>query len=118
MRAEDRLMIIELAEGFAEDMRRGRYRFGEGQGRHLARFLREMLQPESNNGCVAEDMCSIAMACHYLGISQPTFRKYVREGKIAAGRKMMGVTELMWEKKEIEAFGEWYFTKGRKEIKD
>ena len=56
------------------------------------------------------------MACDYLGITQPTFRKYVREGLVPHGRKLPGFTEKVWDKSDIEKFKKSDFFKRKKRI--
>ena len=43
---ETRLMLIELAEGFAEGVRNGTFRFSEEGGRRLAGIIRGIVNPE------------------------------------------------------------------------
>ncbi|MBQ7280563.1 MAG: helix-turn-helix domain-containing protein [Bacteroidales bacterium] len=49
-------------------------------------------------------LCSISQACRYLGISQPTFRKLVKQGELPQGRKIAGIRERIWNKENIEEY--------------
>lgn len=99
MKAESKLTLISILEGFAEGLRNNTFDFSDEQGDRLVRAAKEILYPPQG---VPERICNISMACDYLGISQPTFRKYVRDGKIPAGKKYSGFTEKIWNKKDIE----------------
>ena len=101
MDAESKYTLIALLEGFVAGLKNNTFDFTDEQGRRLVMAAKEILQPQSG---VPERICNISMACDYLGISQPTFRKYVREGRIPQGRKVAGFTELIWDKTDIETF--------------
>lgn len=111
MDAETRRILITLAEDFADGIRTGRLDFTELEGRRIIEAVGVALNPRQ----VPRDICNISMACDYIGISQPTFRKHVREGRIPPGMKIAGFTELVWNKKDIERFKKGYFSKSRKE---
>lgn len=108
MDAETRLILIRLAEDFAEGVKTGRLDFTEAQGKRIMNTVQRVLNPQT-----PLHICNITQACDYLHISQPTFRKYVREGKIAEGKKIAGFTELIWDKKEIERFDKVELSKRR-----
>ncbi|MBR1792102.1 MAG: helix-turn-helix domain-containing protein [Bacteroidales bacterium] len=106
---ETRLLLIALFEGMAEGVRNGTFRFSEEQATRLVAAIKGMRDADKNDGRLR--ICTISTACDYLGISQPTFRKYVKQGLIAPGGKVKGLTELVWDKAEIERFAE---ERGRK----
>lgn len=108
---ETRLALIELAEGFAEGVRNGTFRFTEESGRVIGEFIKRLKEPEKYKKI--DELVNITQACRYLGMSQPTFRKYVRMGKIPSGRKEAG-GQPMWAKEDIIEVGRWWFTKRRK----
>lgn len=109
MDAETRLILIRLAEDFAEGVKTGRLDFTEAQGKRIMNTVQRVLNPQT-----PLRICNITQACDYLHISQPTFRKYIREGKIPEGKKIAGFTELVWDKKEIENLDKDIFRKMRK----
>lgn len=111
---DTRLALIELAEGFAEGVRNGTFRFTEGTGLHLAEILRGLTCERQEAGAAVERM-NITLACQYIGISQPTFRKYVRLGRLPVGMRQRGSSSPEWQKKDLEAFREWWLSEGRKE---
>ncbi|MBQ7280269.1 MAG: hypothetical protein IJR13_06080 [Bacteroidales bacterium] len=45
-------------------------------------------------------LCSISQ----VGISQPTFRKLVKQGELPQGRKIAGIREKIWSKEDIEEY--------------
>lgn len=101
MTAESKYLIISLLEGFVAGLRDNSFNFTDEQGDRLVRATKEILNPQ----CVSIGrICNITMACEYLGITQPTFRKYVKCGKIPEGKKISGFTELIWDKNDIEKF--------------
>lgn len=112
--------MIDLADGFAEGVRNGTFKFSEESGRQLLNFMRGALYPEYDIADPDSGMkiYTIGRACRCLGISQPTFRKYVREGIIPKGIKIADITERVWNKDEIEAVKKRYFSSGRKSAKD
>ena len=112
MEPETRLILIKLAEDFADGIRTGRIDFTEAQGRRVISAVGEALNPQPRMR-----ICNITQACDYLGVSQPTFRKYVREGRIPAGQKMSGFSELLWDKNDIEAFKRQELSGRRKKCK-
>ena len=101
METDSRYILIAMLEGFVDGLKNGTFKFSDEQGRRLVKAAREILNPNRN---VPERICNISMACDYLDISQPTFRKYVREGMITEGMKASGFMELIWGITEIEAF--------------
>jgi len=111
---ETRLALIELAEGFAEGVRNGTFRFTEGTGLRLAEILRGLTCERQETGAAVERM-NITLACQYIGISQPTFRKYVRIGRLPVGMRQRGSSSPEWKRKDLDAFREWWFSEGRKE---
>lgn len=117
---ETRLMLIELAEGFAEGVRNGTFKFSEEGGRKLAGFLRGIVNPEMEGVDPESGMktYSITRASGVLGISQPTFRKYVREGIIPKGIRIADIPGPRWNKEEIEEVRKKYFSGNRKVIKN
>lgn len=112
--AEARLLLIELAEGFAEGMRKGTMVLSEGNGRALVKWAEGLLHPERGIKADGANWKNITEACDLLGITPQTFRKYVRLGKIVKGVKKRGYHEPLWQKEEIERFKEWYFSQRRK----
>ena len=114
MTAESKYTLIALLEGFIEGLKNNTFEFTDEQGKRLVNAAKEILNPKSS---VPEHICNISMACDYLNISQPTFRKYVRQGKIPEGHKVAGFTELIWDKSEIEKVYDTYFSKVRKGLK-
>lgn len=94
-----RLLLIKLAEGFADGVRNGTFAFTEQDGRRIADYVGSVVNPQPKIR-----ICSMAQACEYLHISQPTFRKYVRQGLLPQGIKIAGITELLWDKADIERF--------------
>lgn len=112
--------MIDLADGFAEGVRNGTFKFSEESGRQLLNFMRGALYPEYDIADPDSGMkiYTIGRACRCLGISQPTFRKYVREGIIPKGIKIADITERVWNKDEIEAVKKRYFSSKRKSLKN
>lgn len=99
MTAETTQLVIHLLEGITDGVRNGTFKFTERDGRLLIDTLKDILYPQPKMR-----ICNITQACDYLGISQPTFRKYIRQGIIPHGRKTSGFTELIWDKGDIEKF--------------
>lgn len=114
---ETRLLLIELFEGIAEGVRKNTLSLGEGNARALAQWADGVLHPEQRKIEDETKWKNITEACDLLHISQPTFRKYIKEGKLAKGMKRKGYHEPVWEKEEIERFREWYFSQRRKGVK-
>ena len=112
--AETRLLLIELAEGFADSVRKGTMVLSEGNGRALARWADGLLHPERSDKADSANWKNITEACDMIGITPQTFRKYVRLGKIARGTKKRGYHEPLWQKEEIERFKAWYVSQRRK----
>lgn len=108
---ETRLLLIELAEGFAAGVRNNTFKFSEESGKRICEFIDRLNHPEKYRR--PEEECNITEACRYLHMSQPTFRKYIKESKIPGGRKRDG-GQPMWLKSDIIAFGKWWFSKQRK----
>ena len=99
MTSDTTLLIIHLLEGVTDGVRNGTFKFSEREGRLLIDTMKGILYPQPKMR-----ICNITQACDYLGLSQPTFRKYIREGKIPHGCKISGFTELIWNKDDIEKF--------------
>ena len=99
MTAETTRLVIEKLEEMLEGIRSGKIALDEREGQAIIHNLRGRIDRRP-----PLRICSIALACDYLNISQPTFRKYVREGKISEGMKIAGITEKVWDKGEIERF--------------
>jgi hypothetical protein len=114
---ETRLLLIELFDGVAEGVRKNIIQFSEGNARALAQWADGILHPEKRKIEDESKWKNITEACDLLHITQPTFRKYIRQGKLAEGIKRKGYHELVWEKTEIERFKAWYFSKSRKGLK-
>lgn len=55
-----------------------------------------------NRMTMVENKYSIYQACEYLGISRPTYDRYVKEGIISKGRKQQGFKELFYYKKDLD----------------
>ena len=104
MTPDTQLLIIHLLEGITDGFRRGSFILSDAEGRRVLDALKNILCPQPK----MMRICNISQACDYLGISQPTFRKYVRQGKIPQGRKVSGFTELIWDKGDIEKFKKDY----------
>lgn len=111
--AEARLLLIEMAEGIAEGVRKNTIRFSEGNARALARWADGVMHPDAAVNTDGANWKNITEACDLLGITPQTFRKYVRLGKIAKGTKKRGYHEPLWPKEEIERFKAWYFSQRR-----
>jgi hypothetical protein len=109
--AESKFVIINILEGCVKALKENTFEFTEEHGQRLVRVMKDIIHP--NQGIPA-DALSISVACDYLQISQPTFRKYVREGFIAEGYKIPGITNLVWDKSEIERFFKEHFSRKRK----
>lgn len=114
---ETRLLLIELFDGVAEGMRKNTLNLREGNARALAQLADGVLHPEKSKIEDETKWKNITEACDLLHITQPTFRKYIKQGMLAEGIKRKGYHELVWEKIEIERFKEWYFSKRRKGLK-
>lgn len=111
MDAETHILLIHLVEGFLEGLKNGTFRFTEREGRILLDAARELLHPGHR---MDARICNMTQACDYLGITPPTFRKYVREGRIPKGVKIAGFTEKIWNKSDIEEFAKSFFSTKRK----
>ena len=98
MSPETRLRLINLFDSMAESVRRGTFSMTEEQAMDILRAAVGI----SKTKPTIERPCTITEACDYLGISQPTFRKYIREGLIPQGRKIPGY--IVWDKSDIEDF--------------
>lgn len=112
--AETRLLLIELAEGFADSVRKGTMVLSEGNGRALAQWADAVMHPERQLGEGMDHWKNITEACDMIGITPQTFRKYVRLGTIAKGTKKRGYHEPVWRKEEIDQFKKWYVSQRRK----
>lgn len=112
--ADGRLLLIETLEGLADGIRKDTIRFSEGSARALAAWADSIIHPEQSKSANESQWKNITEACDLLGISQPTFRKYIRLGKIPQGYKRRGYHEPVWAKTDIERFANWYFTDRRK----
>lgn len=106
--AETRLLLIELAEGFAEAVRKNNIRLSESTASALVEWGEHVMHPERKRIDDVMPWKNITEACAYIGISQPTFRKYIRQGCIPQGVKKGGYREPMWDKEDIEKFKHWY----------
>lgn len=112
--AETRLLLIEMAEGFAEGVRTNAISLSEGNARVLAQWADSLLHPEKSDKAEGANWKNITEACDLLRVTPQTFRKYVRMGKIAQGTKKRGYHEPLWQKEEIERFKAWYVSQRRK----
>ena len=102
---DTRLLLIELAEGFAEGVRNGTIRFSESNAKALVGWAEGILHPEHNNsGDIWKNATEI---CDYIGFTAQTFRNYVRKGMIPKGEKRRGYAEPMWRKTDIDTFAGW-----------
>lgn len=110
--SETRLLLIELAEGFAEGMRKNDIRLSEGSALALARWGDRVMHPERHR--MELPICNITQACEHLRISQPTFRKYIKMGLIPEGTRDGGYSNDVWLKKDIDAFYNSDFFKKKK----
>jgi predicted DNA-binding transcriptional regulator AlpA len=115
MDADTRLLLIHLTEGFLEGLRNNTIQFTEEDGRRLVTVAKEILHPEYR---VPERVCSIYEACEYLGITRPTFNKYIEDGHIPQGLKHPSYRVKVWDKNDIESFKQSEFYRCRKRRKD
>lgn len=53
---------------------------------------------------IANEQLSKDQACTFLHIKRSRFDELIREGKIPKGRKTRGLTELLWNKKDLVAY--------------
>lgn len=56
-------------------------------------FLQAMVNPE--------DILSKYQAAEYLKVSKSTFNNYIKEGKVPPGKKIPGMSSLIWYKKDL-----------------
>lgn len=112
---ETRLLLIELAEGIAESLRKGTMCFTEGNARALAVWADTLLHPEKSKPATdGIHWKNATQICDYIGFTPQTFRTYVRKGVIPKGEKVRGFTEPVWKKEDIDTFAQWYFSHRRK----
>ena len=112
---DTRLLLIELFDGIAEGVRKNDIRFSEGNAKALARWAESVLHPERHR--IELPICNITQACDYLGISRPTFSKYIKMGLIPKGTRSGGYSNDVWLKKDIENFYNSDFFKRKKKCK-
>lgn len=96
MRNTTKLLIKHLLETALDNLDAGNTNISEDEGLNLIESLQEILYPKPKI-----DVVNITQACQILGISQPTFRKYITEGIIPEGIKISGFTEKVWDKSII-----------------
>lgn len=109
MEHETRMLVIRLLEEMAEGVRKGTFILNEKEGQTFTNLLQNKLENKPSL-----QICSIEVACAHIGISQPTFRKYVRMGLISEGIKVAGITERLWDKEEIRKFKKDYDSKKKR----
>lgn len=94
-----RLLLINLYQGLADSLREGTLSLTEEQ----AHTLLQGFSPLKHKSMQLR-ICNITQACRYIGVSQPTFRKLVRQGVLPKGEKIAGFRELIWYKDDIEGY--------------
>ena len=97
MKNTTRLVLIHLLENALDDLNAGNSNLNEEEGLNVIESLREIMYPKPKL-----EVYNITQACTKLNLSQPTFRKYVKEGKIPEGQKIGGFREKVWDKKVID----------------
>ena len=115
--AAARQLLIELAEGFAEGIRKNNIKFSEGNARSIGQWAEEVVHPDAHISKGSE-WVNITEACDLIGMTQPTFRKYIRKGLIPNGKKRRGNHSPEWEKSVILEFKQVYFSQIRKGLKE
>lgn len=96
MKNNTRVLIKHLLETALGNLDAGNTNISEEEGLNLIESLQEILYPKPKF-----DAINTTQACKILGISQPTFRKYIHEGIIPEGVKISGFTERVWDKTTI-----------------
>lgn len=96
MKDHTKLILIHLLEQAITDLQQGKCRLTDKEGLSVIEDLRSIMYPRPQI-----EAYNITQACNRLGISQPTFRKYVKLGKIPEGVKVEGFKEKVWYKEDI-----------------
>lgn len=97
MKADTRLVLLHLLDQAKDNLSEGKCNLNEEESLSVIESLRSILFPKP-----IMDAYNISQACDKLHISQPTFRKYVKQGKIPEGNKVPGFKELLWYKSDID----------------
>lgn len=85
--------IRKLLLGIVNDIDAGNSNIDEEEAIQIARVLKCMRR---------DNPMSKYQAYTYLGISRATFDNLVREGKLPKGKKIPGLKELIWYKKDLK----------------
>jgi len=97
MKAHTKLILIHLLEQAKEDLNEGKCQLSDDEGFSVIESLKEIMYPKPSM-----EAYNITQSCNKLHISQPTFRKYVRLGKIPECTRVQGFKELVWYKSDID----------------
>ena len=84
--------IKKLLLGIVNDIDAGNSNIDEEEAIQIAKVLKNMRK---------DNPMSKYQAYTYLGISRATFDNLVREGKLPKGKKIPGLKELIWYKKDL-----------------
>lgn len=85
--------IKKLLLGIVSDIDAGNSNIDEDEALKLVEMLKGMRK---------DNPMSKYQAYTYLGISRATFDNLVREGKLPKGKKIPGLKELIWYKKDLK----------------
>ena len=86
-------VIKKLLLGIVDDIDAGNSNIDEKEALQIVKTLRAMRK---------DNPMSKYQSYTYLGISRATFDNYVREGRLPRGRKIPGLKELIWYKKDLK----------------
>lgn len=86
-------IIKKLLLGIVDDIDAGNSSLDENEEVEIIKALRKYTRKDSP--------MSKYQAYSYLNISRATFDNLVREGKIPRGKKIPGLKELVWFKKDL-----------------
>ena len=85
--------IKKLLLGIVNDIDAGNSNIDEDEAMQIVEMLKGMRR---------DNPMSKYQAYTYLGISRATFDNMVREGKLPEGRKLPGLKEKIWYKKDLK----------------
>lgn len=86
-------IIKKLLLGIVDDIDAGNSSLDENEEVEIIKALRKYTRKDSP--------MSKYQAYSYLNISRATFDNFVRKGKIPRGKKILGLKELVWYKKDL-----------------
>lgn len=94
--SEELEAIDNLLMEFHDRIRSGRCLVNRTQSAFMFDYLHRLANKD--------EAISFSEACKYTRLPSSTFRRYVKDGKLPAGKKRLGFTEKVWYPKELDEY--------------